>query len=177
MICVVDRPLTGYLFLLDVPPLLLLVPFFVEVEDVASVGCFGITNAFVCLSRYRSLHNADINGKSRLRLFSRNVRMSSIPSSFPSSCSSTVLDFGVFFGDEDDEEADGSGWFFSRFCISYGGGGGGGGSLRCLNCGRDCSLMLEGESKHFKMFSSLLVLENAWRVCGCAGAGGSRLRL
>lgn len=117
MICVVDSPLTGYLFLLDVPPLLLLAAFFVDVEDAASVGCFGITNAFVCFNRYRSLHNADISGRSRLRLFSRSVRMSSIPSSFPSSCSSTavVLDFGVFFGDEDEEEADGSGWFFSRF--------------------------------------------------------------
>lgn len=109
MICVVERPLTGYLFLLDVPPLLLLVPFFADAEEVASAGCFGITNAFVCFNRYRSLHNADISGKSRLRLFSRSVRMSNIPSSFPSSHSSIAVAFGVFFGEEDDEEADGSG--------------------------------------------------------------------
>lgn len=112
MICVVDRPLTGYLFLLEVPPLLLLVAFFADVEDVVSVGgCFGITNAFVCFNKYRSLHNADINGKSKLRLFSRSVRMSNIPSSFPSSRSrsSVPIVFDVLFGEEDDEEADGSG--------------------------------------------------------------------
>lgn len=109
MICVVERPLTGYLFLLDVPPLLLLAPFFVDVEEVVSAGCFGITNAFVCFNKYRSLHNADISGKSKLRLFSRSVRMSNIPSSFPSSRSSIVVAFDVFFGEEDDEEADGSG--------------------------------------------------------------------
>lgn len=109
MICVVERPLTGYLFLLDVPPLLLRVPFFEDVEEVGSAGCLGITNAFVCFNRYRSLHNADINGKSKLRLFSRSVRISNIPSSFPSSRSSTVFVFNVFFGEEDDEEADGSG--------------------------------------------------------------------
>lgn len=109
VICVVERPLTGYLFLLDVPPLLLLTAFFADVEDAASVGCFGITNAFVCFSKYRSLHSADISGRSKLRLFSRSVRISSNPSSFPSSCSSVALDFGVFFGKEDDEDADGSG--------------------------------------------------------------------
>lgn len=109
MICVVERPLTGYLFLLDVPPLLFLEPFFVHVEEVASAGCFGITNAFVCFNRYRSLHNADISGKSKLRLFSRSVLISNIPSSFPSSRSSTVFAFDAFFGEEDDEEADGSG--------------------------------------------------------------------
>lgn len=39
-------------------------------------GCFGITNAFVCLSRDRSLHNADINGRSMFLLFSRSMLMS-----------------------------------------------------------------------------------------------------
>lgn len=47
------------------------------------LGCFGSTKAFVCFNRDLSLHKADINGRSRLRLFSRRVRMSSIP--FPDS--------------------------------------------------------------------------------------------
>lgn len=88
----VDSPLTGYLFLLDVAPLLLLVPLFVDAPvEVISLGCFGKTNAFVCFSRYWSLHSAEINGKSKLRLFSRSVRMSNISSLFPSSFSSRPL--------------------------------------------------------------------------------------
>lgn len=39
-------------------------------------GCLGITNALVCLSSDRSLHNADINGKSIFLLFSRSVLIS-----------------------------------------------------------------------------------------------------
>ena len=38
-------------------------------------GCFGITNA-VCFNRERSLHRADINGKSKCLLCSRNTFMS-----------------------------------------------------------------------------------------------------
>lgn len=99
-ICVVDNPLTGYLFLLEVAKLPTpRAPLFVGEVAAAvallvvllSLGCFGRTNAFVCFSRYRSLHSAEINGKSRLRLFSRSVRMSSIPSSFLSTFSSVQL--------------------------------------------------------------------------------------
>lgn len=39
------------------------------------LGCFGITNA-VCFSKERSLHNADINGKSKCLLRSRNTFIS-----------------------------------------------------------------------------------------------------
>lgn len=42
---------------------------------IFDIGCFGITNA-VCLSNERSLHNADINGKSNCLLRSRNTLIS-----------------------------------------------------------------------------------------------------
>lgn len=37
-------------------------------------GCFGITN--VCFNSDRSLHNADINGRSIFLLFSRRILIS-----------------------------------------------------------------------------------------------------
>lgn len=127
VIWVVDRPLTGYLLRLEpVAPFVLLdsLPFLVGVEEPDSVGCFGMTNAFVCLSKYRSLQSADISGKSRLRLFSRSVRISNIPSSFPSSRASAAeimptvpvvvgaVGLVIFFKEFDvagEEDADGSG--------------------------------------------------------------------
>lgn len=63
--CVVLKPDTGYF------------PF----DDcnvfcfIFDAGCFGITNA-VCFNKDRSLHNADINGKSKCLLRSRNVFIS-----------------------------------------------------------------------------------------------------
>jgi hypothetical protein len=39
--------------------------------------CFGITNAFVCFSKERSLHSAEMSGRSRFLLFSRKILMSS----------------------------------------------------------------------------------------------------
>lgn len=42
---------------------------------VFGTGCFGITNA-VCFNSERSLHNADINGKSKCLLCSRNIFIS-----------------------------------------------------------------------------------------------------
>lgn len=129
-ICVVDSPLTGYLFLLEVVGLPLRGPFFVDAATAAaaaaaavvvavlvvSLGCFGRTKALVCFSRYRSLHSAEISGKSKLRLFSRSVRMSNIPSSFPSSFffSSVPADdlpglLVVATPDDEVKEADGSG--------------------------------------------------------------------
>lgn len=45
-----------------------------------SLGWRGMTKALVCLSSERSLHSADIRGRSILRLFSRSVRMSNSPS-------------------------------------------------------------------------------------------------
>lgn len=120
-ICVVDNPLTGYLFLLEVAPLLLRMLFFIDVEmEVVSLGCFGKTKAFVCFSKYWSLHSAEINGKSKLRLFSRSVRISSI-SSFSSLSSMPLLDllglynFMAINEGAVAEEADGNGWFLSRF--------------------------------------------------------------
>lgn len=122
-ICVVDSPLTGYLFLLleELVPLLLRALLLFVVADAAaavvvvevpvSLGCFGRTNAFVCFSRYWSLHSAEINGRSMLRLFSRSVRMSSMPESFPSSFSSPLLPvldlLGVDAGAADVQAADG----------------------------------------------------------------------
>lgn len=121
-ICVVDNPLTGYLFLLEVAVLPFRALFFVLVAAAAlevvddSLGCFGRTKALVCFSKYRSLHSAEINGRSRFRLFSRSVRISSIPSSLPSSLSSVpLLDLlGLFVVvavdvDAPTEEADGKG--------------------------------------------------------------------
>lgn len=63
--CVVFKPDTGYF------------PF----DDcnvfcfIFDTGCFGITNA-VCFNSERSLHKADINGKSKCLLLSRNVFIS-----------------------------------------------------------------------------------------------------
>lgn len=54
VICVVDSPLTGYLFRLEdeFPPLVFLVAHFVVEELVpVSLGCLGSTKALVCLSR------------------------------------------------------------------------------------------------------------------------------
>lgn len=47
-------------------------------EGVATVcvALFSVTRALVCLSSVWSLHRADMSGKSRLRLFSRNDTMS-----------------------------------------------------------------------------------------------------
>jgi len=47
-------------------------------EGVATVcvALFSVTRALVCLSSVWSLHRADMSGKSRLRLFSRNDMMS-----------------------------------------------------------------------------------------------------
>jgi hypothetical protein len=45
-------------------------------SSLFSPGCLGITNALVCFNRLLSLHKADIRGKSKLRLFSRNEDMS-----------------------------------------------------------------------------------------------------
>lgn len=42
---------------------------------IFELGCFGITNA-VCFSSERSLHRADINGKSKCLLRSRNTLIS-----------------------------------------------------------------------------------------------------
>lgn len=39
-------------------------------------GCFGMTNAFVCFSKERSLQSAEISGKSKFLLFSRKIVMS-----------------------------------------------------------------------------------------------------
>lgn len=39
-------------------------------------GCFGMTKAFVCFSKERSLQSAEISGKSRFLLFSRKMVMS-----------------------------------------------------------------------------------------------------
>lgn len=120
-ICVVDSPLTGYLFLLKVAPLLLRMLFFMAVGvEVLSLGCFGKTKAFVCFNKYWSLHSAEINGKSKLRLFSRSVRMSNISSFFSSSLSSMPDLLGLFIFVITNEgavaeEADGNGWFLSRF--------------------------------------------------------------
>lgn len=47
-ICVVESPLTGYLFLFEVAPLLLLA--WLDVVT-ASDGCLGKTKAFVCFRR------------------------------------------------------------------------------------------------------------------------------
>lgn len=120
-ICVVDSPLTGYLFLLEVAPLPLRMLFFMDVALEVSLGCFGKTKAFVCFNKYWSLHSAEINGKSKLRLFSRSVRMSNI-SFFASSLSSMSLldlvDLYIFVTITEGvvaEEADGNGWFLSRF--------------------------------------------------------------
>lgn len=116
-ICVVDNPLTGYLFLLDVAALLFRVTLFVDSDErlVVSLGCFGKTKALVCFNKYRSLHSAEINGKSKLRLFSRSVRISSITSSLLSSLSSmALLDIAIIVvadeeAPEDAKEADGNG--------------------------------------------------------------------
>lgn len=43
---------------------------------IVNRGCLGITNALVCLSSDRSLHRADINGRSMFLLFSRRMFMS-----------------------------------------------------------------------------------------------------
>lgn len=62
--CVVLNPETGYL------------PFDCNVFCfIFAAGCFGITNA-VCFNSERSLHNADINGKSKCLLRSRNIFIS-----------------------------------------------------------------------------------------------------
>lgn len=42
---------------------------------IFELGCFGMTNA-VCFNSDRSLHNADINGKSKCLLRSRNTLIS-----------------------------------------------------------------------------------------------------
>lgn len=110
VICILEAPLTEYLFLLENAPLLVLVIEVEEVGVVASLVCLGTTNAFVCLSKYLSLHKADIKGKSRFRLFSRRVRMSNIPSSFFSSRSPAEIVRAALFGVvETDVEAAGSG--------------------------------------------------------------------
>lgn len=86
-----------YLFLLDDAPLIFLVVEVDEVVEDVSLACLGKTKAFVCLSKYLSLHKADINGKSRFRLFSRRVLMSNIPSSLLSSRLSLVIVREAFF--------------------------------------------------------------------------------
>lgn len=99
-ICVVDSPDTGYfnfgvdgykfftgeLSLTDFEDKSDVIRHFLELVSmelsigVVFDGCCGITKALVCLSSDRSLHNADIKGRSIFRLFSRRVRMSSSPS-------------------------------------------------------------------------------------------------
>lgn len=39
-------------------------------------GCFGMTNAFVCFSKERSLQSAEMSGKSKFLLFSLRMQMS-----------------------------------------------------------------------------------------------------
>lgn len=66
--CVVLSPDTGYLALEER-----------EVDSwefVVDFGFFGVTKAFVCLSKERSLQSADMSGKSKFLLFSRNIVMS-----------------------------------------------------------------------------------------------------
>lgn len=63
--CVVLSPDTGYL------------PFG-DISHWFSRGCLGITNAFVCFNNDRSLHSADINGRSMFLLFSRSMLMSMV---------------------------------------------------------------------------------------------------
>lgn len=61
--CVVLSPDTGY---------------FSDADSCgfAILGCLGMTNAFVCLSKERSLQRAEMSGKSRFLLFSRKIVMS-----------------------------------------------------------------------------------------------------
>jgi hypothetical protein len=47
-----------------------------EAVATVCVALFSVTSALVCLSSVWSLHRADMSGKSRLRLFSRNDTMS-----------------------------------------------------------------------------------------------------
>lgn len=54
-------------------------------------GCFGMTNAFVCFNSDRSLHSADISGKSMCLLRSRNTFMSMVVLS-PGVCAVDVVD-------------------------------------------------------------------------------------
>lgn len=71
---VVLSPETGYFVFGEVA----VVVDVVELVELVVVdrGCLGMTNALVCLSSDRSLHRADISGKSRCLLFSRNVLIS-----------------------------------------------------------------------------------------------------
>jgi len=51
-----------------------------EAVATVCVALFSVTSALVCLSSVWSLHRADMRGKSRLRLFSRNDTMSNTES-------------------------------------------------------------------------------------------------
>lgn len=48
----------------------------VEIWGLVDLGCLGITKAFVCFSKERSLQSAEMRGKSKFLLFSRSVDMS-----------------------------------------------------------------------------------------------------
>lgn len=79
-----------------------------------SPGWWGITKALVCLSSERSLHNADIKGRSIFRLFSRRVRMSNSPSA-------AALSAGTFFSSPDAFVTKGC-WAGTLFLVGVTGG-------------------------------------------------------
>lgn len=64
---VVLSPDTGYLALEDSET---------EIWGLVVRGCLGMTKAFVCFSKERSLQSADMSGKSKFLLFSRKMLMS-----------------------------------------------------------------------------------------------------
>lgn len=133
---------------------------------VSPPGCFGITNAFVCLMSDLSLHKADINGKSIFLLFSRSVRISNAVADL-SFCGKKVFsELTTQFTFTVISAKDKLPRFNIEGCFSgMGGGGGGGGSL--LNLG-GC----EDVSREFKILSSDLVRINLPGLFGGKGGGG-----
>lgn len=134
-------------------------------------GCFGITNALVCLMSDLSLHKADIKGKSIFLLFSRRVRISNAVADL-SFCNVGVFSrltpvaFAVTFTSANDKLP----LLSIEGCFSGTSGGGGGGGSR-LNFG-GC----DAASSEFSILSSDLVRINLpGRLGGKGGGGGSKL--